>query len=424
MMKDDIDLIKSVITKFKKKSIFDYIRDPLYISSFNYILSNIFNAGCGFFFWVMAARFYSVEDVGLSTALISSIGLITLFSKVGFEFSIIRYFPTCDKSKVINTSITITAIISLLIGIVYVILVDIISQPLSFIKQPIYSITFILIGSTEAVSLIAGRALIASRKSGCYLLQNLFLALRIMLLIFIAPLGALGILGSIGISFLAALIFALFVLEKKVTSIRPKIDKDFVLESLKFTSWNYLANILFAAPTLILPIMVLNTLGEAEAAKYYIAFAIGNLALIIPSALGVSVFVEGSHGKALKSSATRAGIANFIILLPGVLVLYLFGDHLLGLLKSEYMSAFDLLKILALSSFLVSIYYLFTPIQNVRMKVESIVMINSLRLIGLLGLSYILMPQYGIIGLGYAWFIIYTILTAVIIITIVREKWI
>jgi O-antigen/teichoic acid export membrane protein len=47
--------------------------------------------------------------------------------------------------------------------------------------------------------------------------------------------------------------------------------------------------------------MVLNMLGEAEAAKYYIAMAIGNLVLIIPSSLGTSLFVEASHGQGLRA---------------------------------------------------------------------------------------------------------------------------
>ena len=65
--------------------------DHLYRNSFFMAFSSIFNAGCGFFFWIIAARIYTVEQVGLATALISSLSLVLLFSRLGFDFSIIRF---------------------------------------------------------------------------------------------------------------------------------------------------------------------------------------------------------------------------------------------------------------------------------------------------------------------------------------------
>ena len=38
-------------------------RDPLYRNSFFIMLSSITNAGCGFFFWMVAARLYSADKV-------------------------------------------------------------------------------------------------------------------------------------------------------------------------------------------------------------------------------------------------------------------------------------------------------------------------------------------------------------------------
>jgi O-antigen/teichoic acid export membrane protein len=75
--------------------------------------------------------------------------------------------------------------------------------------------------------------------------------------------------------------------------------------------------------------MALNMFGEAEAARYYIAFAIGNLVLYIPQSLGTSLFVEGSHGEGLKRSALRAAAASLVLLVPSVLILLVFGDRLL-----------------------------------------------------------------------------------------------
>ncbi len=388
--------------------------DPLYRNSFFMALTSIFNASCGFFFWMIAARHYTIEEVGLATAMISILGLIILFSRLGFDFSIIRFFPTNDKAKVLGTSLVITTIASLLAGGIFIFWIESISPSLTFLKEPGYALAFHFIVVVNSIAAITGIAFVADRKADLYLFQNIFIGLRIPLLIPLAFLGTFGIFGSVGLSFLVASFFALIVLRRSIAAIWLGVNADFVKKSLRFTIWNYASNILSTAPTLILPLIVLKILGEAEAAKYYIAFAIGNLVLIIPNALGTSLFVEGSHGEELKRGVMRAGGASLCLMVPAVLVLFVFGSQLLGLFSKDYIDAIDLLKILALSGFLVEVYSLFIPIQNIRMEVGSIVKLNALRCVLLLGLSYVLIHQYGILGVGYGWLITYGIITLAI----------
>ena len=66
------------------------LSDPLYRNSLFMAFTSVFNAGCGFFFWMIAARLYTVEQVGLATALISALGLVVLLSRLGFDVSAIR----------------------------------------------------------------------------------------------------------------------------------------------------------------------------------------------------------------------------------------------------------------------------------------------------------------------------------------------
>jgi O-antigen/teichoic acid export membrane protein len=398
--------------------------DPLYRNSFFMAFSSVFNAGCGFFFWMIAARLYTVEQVGLATALISSLGLVLLFSRLGFDSSIIRFFSSEEKGKIISTSLIITTAACILAGIIFILLADLLSPSMIFMREPGYALAFLLIGAVNSVAAVTGKAFIADRKADHYFYQNLFMALRIPALVPLAFLGVFGIFGSVGLAYLVASIFGLAALQRSNADIRPDVDLNFIRRSFRFSSWNYVSSILSVAPTLIIPIMVLNMLGEAEAAKYYIAFAIGNLVLIIPSSLGTSLFVEGSHGEGLRKGVLRAGGASLLLLVPAVLVLFLFGDRLLGMLKGEYVDAFDLLRIIDLSSFPVAVYSLFIPIQNVRLRVESTVWLNAMRCMLLLGLSYMLVQRYGILGAGYAWMATYWAIALWVVLVAWREDWI
>jgi len=372
---------------------------------------------------MLAARFYSIEDVGLATALISSLGLVILFSRFGFDFSLIRFLPISNKSKVFDTCLIITTVSSFIVGIVYISSIKFFSPSLSFLQNPIYAIIFLGFALMNSITSTTGNAFIASRKAEQRFIQNIFLALRIPLLIPLVLFGCFGIFGSCGLAYLFAALFALLFLRKFI-EVSFKIDKNFIKESFRFSSGNYISNIFVAVPTLILPIMILNMLGEAEAAKYYIAFAIGNLVLIVPAALSTSLFVEGSHGESLRKNAIKAGLGIYAFLIPAVILLCFFGNFLLGLFGKDYIEAFQLLRLLALSSLFVAVYSLFIPIQNVRMKVKSIVKLNFVRFSLLFGLSYIFILKFGIIGVGYAWIITYGVLSLGILGLVKIKGWV
>jgi O-antigen/teichoic acid export membrane protein len=145
-------------------------------------------------------------------------------------------------------------------------------------------------------------------------------------------------------------------------------------------------------------------------AKYYIAAAIANFVLIIPDAIGISLFVEGSHGENLKKMLIKSASAIALCMVPLVIMIYFMGNTLLGFFGKDYIEAYGLLKLLVLSSFFVTIYMLFLPIQNIKMKPQRITLLNSLRASLLLSLSYTFIKKLGITGYGYAWMITYGIL--------------
>jgi O-antigen/teichoic acid export membrane protein len=85
--------MKKTISKF-----YNYLaNDSLYRNSIYLMLSTGVMAVFGFFFWIINARLYSAEQVGIGTTLISIITLISSFSLLGLKNSLIKYLPTSDK---------------------------------------------------------------------------------------------------------------------------------------------------------------------------------------------------------------------------------------------------------------------------------------------------------------------------------------
>jgi len=395
--------------------------NPLYKNSLFIALGRISDVGFGFLFWILAARLYSVVDVGIATALISSIGLVRAFSRFGLDTVIIRFMPSYDNSRVFNTCLWITTIGSVVVSICFLLVVDLVSPDVAFIKD--HAFLFILIALMNSVTLTTGNALLSSRKADLRLVQNLIMGSRLPLLLPLVILGSLGIFFSFGIANGLAAIFALILIHKSI-KISPEIDRGFIKKTIHFSIQNYFANLLTDIPILIMPILILYLLGPEDAALYYIAFAIGNLVLIIPDAMTTSFFVEGSRGLNLRKGAFKTLTVTYVLLLPAVLVVYLFGDILLCFFGQEYRAAFDLLKIVTISSFFVTIYNLFIPLQNIRLHVRGIVILNAIRFGLLIGLNFIFLIKFGVLGSGYAWLSTYMIISTGIALFAKRESWI
>lgn len=398
-----------------------HLQNPFYKNSLYITLGRFADVGFGFLFWILAARAYSVGEVGIATALISSLGLVMIFSRFGFDFTIIRFMPSHDHSRVFNTCLWITTVAAVVVGIIYLATIDLISPEIAFIRD--YAVLFLLFAAVNSVTLITGNSLLAFRRADLKFIQNFIMGVRLPLLLPLAFLGSLGIFYAFGFAYLFAAVFALVIIQGYVT-FSPRIDPEFARKTFRFSSYNYLANLFLYIPTYIMPILIVNLLSPEDAALYYVAFAIGNLVLIIPDAMSTSFFVEGSHGINLRKGVFRNLAATYAILIPAVLFIVIFGDVLLGFFGEDYLAAFDLLKVIAISSLFVTVYNLFIPLQNIRLQVRGIAIISLIRFVLLLGLSYAFLIRFGVIGAGYAWAITYVILSVGIAAFVKAKEWI
>jgi O-antigen/teichoic acid export membrane protein len=393
-----------------------HLKEPLIRNSFFIMASSFIAAGFGFFFWMIAARLYSQADVGIATALMSSMGLLILISRLGLDQSVIRFFPQRDKNRVLGTAIVVPTAVALGAGVVFVAMVDVIAPDLVVVRTvaPLYlgflgaySITWILEGAFNAI-----------RKSEYYFVLNLLYGSRILFLLPLVFLGAMGIFSSFGLSFVLGLILAFILLRRCSIHPTPGVDQTFLREAWQFSAGAYVAGMLMAAPNMVIPIMVLNVLGAESTANYYITYAIVSILFMIPYAFTTSLFVEGSHGGEMKKSVFRTLASMFALLIPAIVGISLLGESILNLIGKDYVEGITLLRVLALSAVFVSICQTFISIAKVRNDIRSLIIISGFVSVALLGLGYTLMHRFGLIGMGYAWFTTYamgTLLTGVIL---------
>ncbi|MEM4689569.1 MAG: hypothetical protein QXF37_02565 [Archaeoglobaceae archaeon] len=398
------------------------IKDPLFKNSLFIILSSAESAFFGFFFWFLAAKLYSAEAIGLATAMISSLGLLNSISRLGFDQSIIRFLPEMDRNRVFWTSALFTALISAILGSIFLAFIEFFSPSLIALRDvfPLY-ILFLLFYSLTTTN---SSLFIAIRKAEIDFVQKMLLGSRIPLLIPLAFLGVFGIFFSVGFAYLIAIAFSLSFLILKLDLRFSGIDKDFLRRSFSFSTGNYVANLLGALPPMIMPIMVLNVLGAEQNAIYYIAYTIGAFVFIIPTSFGTSLFVEGSHGEPMRIKTKKSVFGIYALLLPSVLVIIFLGEYLLAFLGKHYEAGLTLLRVFAVSSLFAPFFSIYSTIKRVQKDLKGLIAVVFLLSSLLITLSYFLMLAYGINGVGYAWLLSYAFCSVIIGLIAKKNRWI
>ena len=409
---------KSLIGRF-----FGRTSDPLLRNSFFLLMGAWANAGLGFVFWLLAANLYLPEDIGLATSIISSIALIILISRFGLDNSIIRFYPTRDKASLFGTSIVITTASSVILAVIFILGIGFFAPSLSSITSPLVFLLFLIFTVLHSIFWQASTAFLAARKANYYFYGFLINDSKIILLLPLITLGAIGIFSAFGLALVLSTIASIFFLAKVGIKVKLTVDKKFLRDSFVFSSSNYINQLLIWAPTLLLPIISLNSLGAADAAFYYIAYAIAAALYMIPTAISTSLFVEGSHGRELRLMISKSVKTTMLVLVPFAILLFLFGNIILGVIGPEYSSnGFDLLRVMLLAAFFVAIVQIGMSVMKVRNANSHLIIISAWVFASLIISSLILVGTMGLIGLGYSWLISYGSGSALLLVLLMRER--
>lgn len=402
-----------------------HLKDSLFKNSFFILITLSSTAGFGFIFWVIAAKIYPPEEVGVATALISSMGLLIHLSRFGLDFSTIRFIPTKNKSDVFSTAVIVTTVLSFLIGVIYIAGIDLFSPELQILKSGPNSILFLVTLVINSLTTVAGVTFVSLRMAQYQFIQSLCNGSRILFLFPLVIFGTMGIFESVGLSSLLTFLLVFALLARIGIKTKFSIDKEFLIDSLHFSAGNYLAGIFILSPTMILPIIVLNILGAEEVAYYYMAYSIASLIHMIPNAMSTSLFVEGSYGEDLKKNVIKSLSIIVILLIPMIIIFLSFGRSLFGAINENYaIYSLKVFQIMTVASLFVAVNYMYYSINRVLNNIKSNIFISGTVFALLLSLSYIFGLMYGLTGVGYAWLVSYGVGTLLIVIDLWKKKWI
>lgn len=390
------------------------LHTPLVVNALYLAARSGVDAALGMSFWVLAARLYSAEEVGLAAATIAAMGLLATIAPLGLEASLIRFLPRAQKhrgAEQINLALVLAGAVAVISAAVFLLGVGVWAPPLDYLRDnPFYFIAFALfVAAWSLLTLLIG-VYVGARRAGHALAQGTtFSVVRILTLASLALLlPGRGIVLAWSIGLVAAVCISLFVLMPRV---RPghrfslRFSRTVAGEMLSFSLPNHVANMAWQAPTWILPLLVLSLRGAEENAYFYVAWTLAWSLGALPTAVSLSLTAEGAADESRLVHNLRQAIRGLLLLLlPAVIILLLAAKQILGIFGAEYAeNAAPTLRLLVLAVIPSSVSYLYTAVRRVEKKLTGIVGLTVFVALTTIVGSYLLIDRVGLVGIAYAW---------------------
>ena len=384
----------------------------------------------GFAFWMLVARLYSPAQVGLASATVAAVVLLARLSRLGFDYGLVRFLPGVGAraSTLMNSCFTIAGLTSLVAALIFLSGLNLWSPALLYIRHPGLSVFFVLLTVAYTLFLLVEQAFIARRRAKFVLFKNTAAGVvKVAAAIAFAYLiSTFGIFASWGLAIFIALAVALFWFLPRVQQGYmpiPSVSKELVSNMLRFSLGNYIAELLWFAPLMLFPLIVINILGAEANAYFYMPWTIAQMLFAIPMAVSYSLFAEGSYEEHLLWSNTLKSVKlHLLILIPVVVILLALSDKLLLLFGSSYSeSGATLLRVLALSAIPVGINYIGLSVMRVRKNTRGVILVSASIACLSLGSGYILMTSEGLTGIGIGWIATQTLVAVVVALLLFRR---
>ena len=384
----------------------------------------------GFAFWTMATRLYSPAQVGLASATVAAVILLARLSRLGFGYGLIRFMPGVGEraATLMNSCFTIAGLTSLVASLIFLSGLNLWSPALVYIRHPGISTFFVFLTVAYTLFLLVEQAFIARRRAKFVLFKNTAAgAVKIAAIALAYLLHTFGIFASWGLAIFIALAAALFLFLPRVQqgyAPIPTVNKKLVNDMLHFSLGNYIAELMWFAPLMLFPLVVINLLGAEMNAFFYIPWTIAQMLFAIPMAVSSSLFAEGSHDERLLQPHTLKSVnLCLLILLPVVVILFALSDSILLLFGRAYSeNGAALLRILAVSAVPVSINHICLSVMRVKKNTKGVIVVSASIACLSLSSGYILMTSAGLVGIGIAWIATQTLVAVPVILFLLHRN--
>lgn len=401
------------------------LANPLTRNGYALVTSFAITSILGVVFWIVAARLYPQDQVGIGGVIVTTMITLSSASQLGFGNWLNRELPVAglNRSKLILVAYVAGVCASLLLASGFLLAAPRIAPDLArALGTPWLTLWFALA--------VAGWTLFALQDS---VLAGLKLSIWVPVenaayaLIKLALLPVLTVVTLSGLALFAAwtLPVVLLILAVNIPVFRrvvqvPAGEKSTPLDlrrMIGLIGWDYSAGLALTAALGIAPILVLNASGPVGSASYHLSWTITYALYLIGRSMGISLLTEGVSSPRRLRALTAAALVHTIVPMAGAAAVIVLGAPLImRLFGEDYVAQGSaVLRILALASIPWGCLTIRLALARVQGQMPMIFLIQLATLVLVVGLGAWLVPRLGPTGMALAWLVAHSTVLAVLI---------
>jgi O-antigen/teichoic acid export membrane protein len=381
----------------------------------------ILTAALGMIFWIVAARYVPVQDLGAATiaTTVATLFALTAGTRIAASKFIGEYQDKCDRGA-IRRGVVTCAKVTLFIGVVSMTIVLFVTP---WLANTVY-------GEPSLVTLISIAALLIPLICIWDFLNGIFVGLqkavyqlavntvvsisKIFLLVVFTFTGLRS--ESVVLAFLFGYLIAVVIaVLQAFVRIAPRSfpnQKSIVRDERKIISFsmaNYGSNTIVKIKT-TLPLLIIGLYSMSVVPLYNIAYLVTASTITLVSTVGI-VFIP-AVSKEMRSSLEKASklvnpVFSTALMAAGPLfiLLIVFPSNLLSLVSSEYVSAAPAMRILATGAIFVSFGAILQSLLNASGNAKLVLGATAVYTTIEMVLAYLLISSHGMLGAAFSFLI-------------------
>ena len=388
-------------------------RQPLHRSAYALVASAGATLVLGLAFWSVAARMYEPVAVGTQSAVISAMLLLGGIAELGLATLLIRFLPVAmERRRLLLFAYAASSTAAVVVAGVFVLGTSAWSPPLEFVRSDAWWFAgFLLATAMTCIFSLQDSVLTGFRRATWVPVENgLVSAMKLVLLVSLADVFTnAGIFISWLIPGLCAVVGVNVLVFRRLLLIRSRPhDATNLIPGarglVRYAFGNYVGSLFALLAINALPLLVIGRLGAAPAAYFVMPWAIYNGLQLIAASVAFALLVEvAGDPENLRSYFRRALAQTMALLVPAAVVVALLGPTLLALAGGRYVEeGRDLLRLLAVASIPGALVPMALAHARLRNRAGVVAVIQGGSSILLLSISYVLLADHGITGVGIA----------------------
>ena len=374
--------------------------------------AQVVRLGLGFVFWLLAARFYDISEVGLAASAAAAATLCGLLALLGSGSSIIRLYPTHRQSPLplVATAAAIVFFSAILVSCAFVALTRIAFSELSVISTTSFATIFVTLSILNALSWVSDELSIAMKKNVHVLARAVaFGALTLGTLLFLSLLpgnqGARTLVASLLVGATGSFALAVYQVSGVIGRSRVPGRRVALAQFLKIGLPNHALTLADATPIVVLPLLVTEVLSPEENAVWYVVAMAAFGVYLIPILAGITLFVEAADPRNDVLTALKLRLKLGLLLGgSGALLIAALAGELLHVLGEGYAeNGTTPLRILLIGIVPVAFSQAYFALSRARGTLLEPILLAAGGAATVLLCATILGAMYGLIGVACAW---------------------